>query len=300
MLKRLHQVDLRLLRVFGTVVQHGGFAAAQVALDLEQSTVSIHMSNLERRIGLKLCHRGRGGFRLTPDGERVYDAYRRLDRALDTFVSEIESIRGSLVGDIHIAAPSALISGVRSPFCEAIARFQAREGEPHIELHVCPTTEIEVGVCDGRYDLGMSTPPRRAVGLEHIFLYKETQSLYCAKSHPIFKRPDDELSVDEIRKYHGVQHAHSSHLQHPFERSASAIASSSEASVNFILSGQYIGYLPDDFASIWVQRREMRPIKPETFKIELDAGLIVRKNRVAHPVVDAFIEDFRATAAAMN
>ena len=53
-------------------------AAAQALLNVSESTVSTHMHDLETRLGLRLCQRGRGGFRLTADGEAVYRSAREL------------------------------------------------------------------------------------------------------------------------------------------------------------------------------------------------------------------------------
>ena len=61
--------DLRLLRVFRAVVACGGFAAAELELNINRSTISRHIKDLETRLGVTLCRRGRGGFALTPEGE---------------------------------------------------------------------------------------------------------------------------------------------------------------------------------------------------------------------------------------
>ena len=42
----LHKADLHLLAVFMTVAECGGFAAAQVALDVGQSTISRQIGDL--------------------------------------------------------------------------------------------------------------------------------------------------------------------------------------------------------------------------------------------------------------
>jgi len=78
-------VDLRLLRVFSTVVRCGGFAAAQSALNVSQAQISMQMKRLEERLGMRLCYRGRGGFWLTGEGRDVYDACQTLFRSLDGF-----------------------------------------------------------------------------------------------------------------------------------------------------------------------------------------------------------------------
>ena len=58
---RRDNIDLRLLGVFVTLAEAQGFAEAQFALNLSASTLSTHLSALERKTGGRLCDRGRGG-----------------------------------------------------------------------------------------------------------------------------------------------------------------------------------------------------------------------------------------------
>jgi hypothetical protein len=55
-----------LLRLFVSVVECGGFSAAQGELGLSQSSISQQMAKLETRLGYRLCSRGKGGFRSRP------------------------------------------------------------------------------------------------------------------------------------------------------------------------------------------------------------------------------------------
>jgi LysR family transcriptional regulator, transcriptional activator for bauABCD operon len=78
----LGDAELRLLRVFASVVQHGGFSAAQSSLGMTQATISTHMRHLEERLGLRLCSRGRSGFLLTDEGRLVFSARWKSSRAV--------------------------------------------------------------------------------------------------------------------------------------------------------------------------------------------------------------------------
>ena len=68
---QLSDADLRLLRVFKAVVDCGGMASAELELNLAMSTISRHVKDLETRLGLVLCRRGRAGFALTPEGQQL-------------------------------------------------------------------------------------------------------------------------------------------------------------------------------------------------------------------------------------
>ena len=72
MLTNLSEGDIRLLKVFAKVVEAGGFSAAQIDLNISQSTISTHMTSLEQRLGVRLCERGRSGFHLTERGKLIY------------------------------------------------------------------------------------------------------------------------------------------------------------------------------------------------------------------------------------
>ena len=59
---RIGDTDIRLLRIFKTVVESGGLSAAEIELNIGKSTISKHISDLELRLDLKLCNRGPAGF----------------------------------------------------------------------------------------------------------------------------------------------------------------------------------------------------------------------------------------------
>ena len=84
-LGQLSDADIRLLRVFQAVVNCGGMSAAELELNISTSTISRHVKDLEVRLGLTLCRRGRGGFALTPEGERIHAETRQLLLATESF-----------------------------------------------------------------------------------------------------------------------------------------------------------------------------------------------------------------------
>src|SRR5436190_23739885 len=103
MLGAVSDNDLRLLRVFMTVVRCRGFAPAQSVLNVSQANISIQMKQLEERLGVRLCHRGRSGFWLTSEGKDVYEACLSLFRSLDEFRSSIAYSSGQTAGLLHIS-----------------------------------------------------------------------------------------------------------------------------------------------------------------------------------------------------
>src|SRR5689334_13147211 len=103
LLGQIGDVDLRLLRIFRAVADCGGMAAAELELDIAMSTISRHVKDLEQRLGLVLCRRGRSGFALTPEGEKLYAAAEQLLSATDDFRGRLHDIHQRMGGELHVA-----------------------------------------------------------------------------------------------------------------------------------------------------------------------------------------------------
>ena len=83
LLGNLSDTDLRLLRVFRSVAACGGFAAAELELNINRSTISRHIKDLETRLGVTLCRRGRGGFALSTEGAQVLASAQKMMGEID-------------------------------------------------------------------------------------------------------------------------------------------------------------------------------------------------------------------------
>ena len=95
--------EIKQLKVFKTVVDCGGFSAAETSLNIGRSTISLHISNLEARLNLVLCKRGRGGFSLTEEGVIIYKMTENLLESLDAFRTTVNNLNASLTGKLRLA-----------------------------------------------------------------------------------------------------------------------------------------------------------------------------------------------------
>ena len=59
LLGQVSDTEIRLLQIFKAVVECGGISAAELELNIGRSTVSRHLKELEERLALVLCRRGR-------------------------------------------------------------------------------------------------------------------------------------------------------------------------------------------------------------------------------------------------
>ncbi|MEQ8803746.1 MAG: LysR family transcriptional regulator, partial [Haliea sp.] len=198
--------DLRLLRVFRAVVACGGFAAAELELNINRSTISRHIKDLETRLGFTLCRRGRGGFALTDEGAQFYSAAQKMMAALDDYQHDVNDINQRLTGSLAIAIFDKTASNPACHIDRALALFDQQAPGVHLQIHVEPINAIERGVMEGRFHLGIIPDHRPSSSLSYYPLFDEQMYLYCGAGHPLFTRAGEALEDSEIlaNKYVGI------------------------------------------------------------------------------------------------
>ena len=202
-LGRLSDMDIRLLQVFKSVVECGGMSAAELELNIGTSTVSRHVKDLETRLGLRLCRRGRAGFALTPEGEQIYQETLRLLAGVDAFRSRVDEIHQRMGGELHLAVFDKTASNPAAQIGQAIALFKDMAPAVSLHLHVAPLNAIERGVLDGQFQAGVIPGHRSSGALSYQVLFSETMYLYCGSTHALYgSSPDQEPTSWEGLRQH--------------------------------------------------------------------------------------------------
>jgi len=297
-LAQVSDFDIRLLRIFRSVVECGGFSAAESALGIGRSAISQQMSDLEQRLGLRLCQRGRAGFALTEEGREVYQSSLQLLSALESFRTEVNGLHQHLRGELNIGLTDNLVTVPHMRITHALARLKERGPDVRIQIRMTPPSEVEQGVLDGSLHVGVVPQAGALSGLEYQALYNERSLLYCAVGHPLFYVDDRELEDQRLN----AQEAIAPTFRLPPEAQAhyqalncTASASDREGMAFLLLTGRYIGYLPDHYASAWVQQGRLRALKADSRSYEVSLAAVTRKGRRPHLVLESFLEALSAS-----
>lgn len=297
-MRRLDNIDLRLLRVFVTLAEAGGFGAAQIALNLSQSTLSGHLSALERTLGGgPLCLRGRRGFRLTPFGEATLRASRQLLADIDLFQQRVGAFNGALVGRLRIGVVDGVVTSRQLGLQDAVGRTLAQSENVFVDLELGTPLDLERAIAEGRRDVVIGPFGQKAPGVVYRHLYREPHALYCGHLHPLFAVPAgqiDQAAIDRsafsVRSYRQLEDLY--RVGHP---RASAGVVQMEAQVMLILSGRLIGFLPRHIGEGWVDLGMMRALKPQTYHFESHHYVAYRATDADRPLVRTFVSELLAT-----
>ncbi|KTT54658.1 LysR family transcriptional regulator [Pseudomonas oryzihabitans] len=280
--------DIRLLKLFACVVRHQGFAAAQQELNLSTSAISTYMSQLEGQLGVTLCHRGRGGFALTSKGELFHQETLRILGEIDGFERYATTLRGELSGTLNLGVLDSLSSEPALPLAQVIGRYTHDYPGVHLHLAVTSPYELQLGVLEGRLDLAVGAFSARMNGVVYQPLYREQHWLYCSDRHPLFQ--ERRIPAEMITRQRMVRRGYWSQAElarHGFKESAATVESM-EAQLILILSGAYIGYLPEHYVHAWVDQGRLKALQPATFGYQAPFSLISRRGRGKEPLIQSF------------
>ncbi|MDH2432452.1 LysR family transcriptional regulator [Pokkaliibacter sp. MBI-7] len=285
--------EIRLLKVFKTVVECGGFSAAEAVLNVSRSTISVHMSNLEQRLKLTLCSRGRSGFALTEDGIIIYDAVRRLFSQMEDFRSTVNALHVQVSGELNLVASDTISLDDRSHFPEVLGEFCQRAPDVYINFETAPMNEIERRILNEEADVGFIPYHRELDGLLYQPIYEETCYLYCSNTHPLFHEPDHNevrVQLEQQKLVHaGIQTNPDVTVQlRGLTKAASAYYY--ETRTAMVLSGAYIGFLPEQYVGHWVKEGRLKPLLPDERMYKLGIAAITRQYGRLNKPRDVFME----------
>lgn len=285
--------DIRLMRVFKTVIECSGLSAAQTELGVGASTISRQISDLETRLGIRLCHRGRSGFSLTQQGEIALEHIDRLLAAADEFATSVASINRQLVGKIDIGMIDYTVSDERNPLVSAIRRFKDDAPDVDVSLMTGTPAEVERAVIDGKLHFGIVPDYQRHPSLNYRHLYDEEVGLFCAGEHPMSvalengRTLSQEDILDHALVYRGYFESHKiRNLKQKFP--VGTIVFQTEAVLALVGAGVYLGFFPTHCTSQALY--EFKELRPDIFRYSSPICAIWRGDRHQSAVLQQFLE----------
>lgn len=296
----VNDLDLRLLRIFLAVAENGGFAAAEFALNINRSTISIHIADLEQRLGMRLCNRSRGksAFSLTAQGQDLYECAKEMEKYLEGFRYQINSIQTELTGQLRIALPDDWLemSTVSIDLAELIKSFCEAAPRVDLSIKVGSPEEVDFDILNDRADVGITSIFVRRPGLVYVPIFSHVGNLYCSDRHPLWKTPDREMTLEKVVAYPLAAVKNKAHpdvhkLISLFTQRASA--DHMEGRLLLVNSGSFLGFLPDYFIKARAHEYRLRKILPEEMYYSCENALIYKKNKENNALSMKFASMFK-------
>jgi DNA-binding transcriptional LysR family regulator len=156
----MRELSLDRLRTLVAVADLQSFAAAARALHLAPPTVTLHVGDLEERLGTRLLLRGRGAVTPTATGAALIERARRLLTEADDALDAVRRQIAGREGRVRVGASTGALAHLLPQALEVL-----HEQEPDIDVQVAVLTSAETlqRLAAGTLDLGIVALPQPAV-----------------------------------------------------------------------------------------------------------------------------------------
>lgn len=187
-------IDLRELRYFVAVAEDLHFSRAAARLFIDQPTLSRHIRQLEKQLGVRLLDRTTRSVTLTVAGQAFLHRSRELLATADSAAAFVQEAAAGHVGVLKIGMLAQIAGDLRA---EAFRAFEKRY--PNVELRPTggyPYVDPTYGLVSGETDVSFVWEPIVHPEIETRVLFEEPRYFVFASDHPLAEQ--SVVSLEDI------------------------------------------------------------------------------------------------------
>ena len=190
------------LKVFCDLAESESFTKAAQINNVTQSAVSQQISSLERVFKSLLIERSKKRFRLTREGQVLYDYSKQIIATYEALGSKLQEIKDIISGTIRVATIYSIGLHDLPPYLKKFLKAY-----PTVNVHVeyRRANQVYEDVMGNVVDLGLVAYPTRDNKLELYPLRKDPLVLVCHPQHPLAKQKRIKMRTLSGQKFIGFQ-----------------------------------------------------------------------------------------------
>jgi len=217
-------MQIESLKMFCDLAETESFTKAAQINGVTQSAVSQQISALERTFKSLLIERSKKKFRLTREGQTLYEYSKQIIQTYESLHSKLQELKDIISGTIRV---TTIYSIGLHDLPAYIKKFMKSYPTVNIHVEYRRANQVYEDVLGNVADLGLVAYPVKDPKLEIIPLRKEPLVLICHPQHPFAKQKTVKLkalagqkiigfepdiptrkALDKILKEHGVEVKH--------------------------------------------------------------------------------------------
>ncbi len=177
-------MQIESFKVFCDLAETESFTKAAQINGVTQSAVSQQISSLERLFKSLLVERSKKKFRLTREGQVLYDYGKRLISTYESLHNKLQETKDIISGNVRVTTIYSIGLHDLPPY---IKKFM--QAFPTVNVHVQyrRSDEVYEDVVSNVVDLGLVAYPVKDARLEIVQLRKDPLVLICHPEHPFAK-----------------------------------------------------------------------------------------------------------------
>lgn len=217
-------MQIESLKVFCDLAETESFTKAAQINGVTQSAVSQQISALEKQFKSLLIERSKKKFRLTREGQVLYDYSKQIIQTYDSLHNKLAELKDIISGTIRVATIYSIGLHDLPPY---IKKFMKNYPTVNIHVEYRRANQVYDDVLSNVVDLGLVAYPMKDAKLEIIPLRKEPLVLITHPQHPFARQKNIKLkqlagqkvigfepdiptrkALDKILKEHDVEVKH--------------------------------------------------------------------------------------------
>lgn len=286
-------MQIESLKVFCDLTETESFTKAAQINGVTQSAVSQTISSLERQFKSLLIERSKKNFRLTAEGEVLYDYSKQILQTYDALQSKLQEIQDIISGNIRVATIYSIGLHVLPPYLKKFLKSY-----PTVNVHVeyRRPNQVYEDVLGNVVDLGLVAYPARDAKLEIVPLRKDPLVLICHPNHPLAKQKSVKLKALSGQKFVGFER------DIPTRKAVDKMLKDHGASVEHVMEfdnietvkraveiDSGISIVPQETIRQEVANASLAAVQLEGSDHFRPLGVIYKKNKVLSPAIKQFI-----------
>src|SRR5437667_171579 len=195
-------MQIESLKVFCDLAETESFTKAAQINHVTQSAVSQQISSLERQFKSLLIERSKKKFRLTREGQVLYDYSKQVIQTYEALQNKLQEIKDIISGTIRVTTIYSIGLHDLPPYIKLFLKSY-----PTVNVHVeyRRANQVYEDVMGNVVDLGLVAYPSRDQKLDILPLRKDPLVLICHPQHPLAKNKSIKLKALAGQKFIGFE-----------------------------------------------------------------------------------------------
>ncbi len=177
-------MQIESLKVFCDLAETESFTKAAQINQVTQSAVSQQISSLERQFKSLLIERSKKKFRLTREGQVLYEYSKQIIQTFEALHSRLQEIKDIISGTIRVATIYSIGLHDLPPY---IKKFLKTYPTVHVHVEYRRANQVYEDVLGNVVDVGLVAFPSKDNKLEIVPLRRDNMVLICHPQHPLAK-----------------------------------------------------------------------------------------------------------------
>jgi DNA-binding transcriptional LysR family regulator len=286
-------MQIETLKAFCDLAETESFTKAAQINKVTQSAVSQQISSMERMFKSLLIERSKKKFRLTREGQVLYDYSKQIIQIYDSLFNKLQEIKDIISGTIRVATIYSIGLHELPPYLKKFLKAY-----PTVNVHVeyRRSNQVYEDVLSNIVDVGLVAYPARDPKLEIVPLRKDTLVLVCHPQHSFAKARAVKLRDLNGQKFIGFE------PDIPTRRAIDRVLKAQDVTVQHVMEFDNIetvkraveidagiAIVPRGTITQEVSKQTLAEIKIDDVELFRPLAAIHKKNKVLSPAMKQFL-----------